>query len=74
MFTFFGLVAVVGSYYVQTEEVSGLAFALAVPVGLLSAAILMVNNIRDVDTDRRAGKRTPRRLGRRRRSSCSTPP
>ena len=67
VFTFFGLVAVVGSYYVQTEEISGLAFALAVPVGLLSAAILMVNNIRDVDTDRRAGKRTLAvRLGRRR--------
>ena len=67
VFTFFGLVAVVGSYYVQTEEVSGLAFALAVPVGLLSAAILMVNNIRDVDTDRRAVKRTLAvRLGRRR--------
>jgi len=67
VFTFFGLVAVVGSYYVQTEEVTGLAFALAVPVGLLSAAILMVNNIRDVDTDRRAGKRTLAvRLGRRR--------
>ncbi len=67
VFTFFGLVAVVGSYYVQTEDVTGLAFALAVPVGLLSAAILMVNNIRDVDTDRRAGKRTLAvRLGRRR--------
>ena len=68
VFTFFGLVAVVGSYYVQTEELSLLAFALAVPVGLLAAAILMVNNIRDVDTDRRAGKRTLAvRLGRRAR-------
>jgi 1,4-dihydroxy-2-naphthoate polyprenyltransferase len=65
VFTFFGLVAVVGSYYVQTEELAGIAVALAVPVGLLSAAILMVNNIRDVDTDRRAGKRTLAvRLGR----------
>ena len=62
---FFGVVAVAGSYYVQTEELSGLAFALAVPVGLLAAAILMVNNIRDIDTDRRAGKRTLAvRLGR----------
>ena len=34
------------------------AFALAVPVGLLAAAILVVNNVRDIDTDRRAGKRT----------------
>ena len=67
VFTFFGLVAVVGSYYVQTEDVTGLALALAVPVGLLAAAILMVNNIRDIDTDRRAGKRTLAvRLGRRR--------
>src|SRR4051812_10189205 len=67
VFTFFGLVAVVGSYYVQTEDLTGLAFALAVPVGLLSAAILMVNNIRDIDTDRRARKRTLAvRLGRRR--------
>jgi 1,4-dihydroxy-2-naphthoate octaprenyltransferase len=67
VFTFFGLVAVVGSYYVQTEDVTGLAVALAVPVGLLAAAILMVNNIRDVDTDRRSRKRTLAvRLGRRR--------
>jgi 1,4-dihydroxy-2-naphthoate polyprenyltransferase len=67
VFTFFGLVAVVGSYYVQTEDLAGIAVALAVPVGLLSAAILMVNNVRDIDTDRRAGKRTLAvRLGRRR--------
>jgi 1,4-dihydroxy-2-naphthoate octaprenyltransferase len=67
VFGFFGIVAVVGSYYVQTEHLRGLAFTLAVPVGLLAAAILMVNNIRDIDTDRRAGKRTLAvRLGRRR--------
>jgi 1,4-dihydroxy-2-naphthoate polyprenyltransferase len=65
VFGFFGIVAVVGSYYVQVEELRGLAFTLAVPVGLLAAGILMVNNIRDVDTDRRAGKRTLAvRLGR----------
>ena len=58
VFLFFGVVAVTGSYYVQTEELSALALALSVPVGLLAAAILVVNNIRDVDTDRRAGKRT----------------
>jgi 1,4-dihydroxy-2-naphthoate octaprenyltransferase len=58
VFGFFGVVAVTGSYYVQTEELSALALALSVPVGLLAAAILVVNNIRDVDTDRRAGKRT----------------
>ena len=58
VFTFFGLVAVGGSYFVQTEELRWEAIALGVPVGLLAAAILVVNNIRDVDTDRRAGKRT----------------
>jgi len=58
VFLFFGVVAVVGSYYVQVEDLRWEAFALAVPVGLLAAAILVVNNIRDVDTDRRAGKRT----------------
>jgi 1,4-dihydroxy-2-naphthoate octaprenyltransferase len=67
VFGFFGIVAVVGSYYVQVEELRGLAFSLAVPVGLLAAAILMVNNIRDIDTDGRAGKRTLAvRLGRHR--------
>ena len=58
VFLFFGVVAVTGSYYVQTEELVWEAFALSVPVGLLAAAILVVNNVRDVDTDRRAGKRT----------------
>ena len=58
VFTFFGLVAVAGSYFVQTEELRWEAVALGVPVGLLAAAILVVNNVRDVDTDRRAGKRT----------------
>src|SRR5205807_3022886 len=65
VFLFFGLVAVVGSYYVQTEKLRWEAFALAVPIGLLAAAILVVNNVRDIDTDRRAGKRTLAvRLGR----------
>ena len=65
VFLFFGVVAVTGSYYVQTEELTWLALALSVPVGLLAAAILVVNNIRDVETDRRAGKRTLAvRLGR----------
>jgi 1,4-dihydroxy-2-naphthoate polyprenyltransferase len=67
VFLFFGIVAVVGSYYVQTEDLRRLAFDLGVSVGLLAAAILMVNNIRDLDTDRRAGKRTLAvRLGRER--------
>jgi 1,4-dihydroxy-2-naphthoate octaprenyltransferase len=70
VFLFFGLVAVVGSYFVQTEDLRWEAFALAVPVGLLASAILVVNNVRDVDTDRRAGKRTLAvRLGRRRARS-----
>jgi 1,4-dihydroxy-2-naphthoate octaprenyltransferase len=58
-------VAVVGSYFVHTEHLRWEAFALSVPVGLLAAAILLVNNIRDADTDRRAGKKTLAvRLGR----------
>ncbi|GAC1324484.1 MAG: 1,4-dihydroxy-2-naphthoate polyprenyltransferase [Thermoleophilaceae bacterium] len=58
VFLFFGVVAVVGSYFVQTRALRWEAFALSVPVGLLAAAILIVNNVRDLDTDRRAGKRT----------------
>ena len=58
VFLFFGVVAVVGSYYVQTEGLRAEAFALSLPVGLLATAILVVNNLRDIDSDRRAGKRT----------------
>jgi 1,4-dihydroxy-2-naphthoate octaprenyltransferase len=58
VFLFFGVVAVAGSYFVQVTSLDWEAFALAVPVGLLAAAILVVNNVRDVDSDRRAGKRT----------------
>src|ERR687887_2917093 len=58
VFLFFGVVAVVGSYYVQTEKLIWEAFALSVPVGLLASSILVVNNLRDIETDRRAGKRT----------------
>lgn len=65
VFLFFGIVAVVGSYFVQVKALPSRAFLLAVPVGLLAAAILLVNNIRDLETDRRAGKRTLAvRLGR----------
>jgi 1,4-dihydroxy-2-naphthoate polyprenyltransferase len=67
VFLFFGIVAVTGSYYVQSTHLNWEAFALAVPVGLLASAILVVNNIRDIDSDRRAGKRTLAvKLGRRR--------
>jgi 1,4-dihydroxy-2-naphthoate polyprenyltransferase len=58
VFMFFGLVAVNGSYYVQVEELALLPAGLSISVGCLATAILVVNNIRDVDTDRRAGKRT----------------
>jgi 1,4-dihydroxy-2-naphthoate polyprenyltransferase len=66
VFLFFGLVAVNGSYYVQLEELDWLPFALSVSIGCLATAILVVNNVRDIDTDRRAGKRTLAvRVGRR---------
>jgi 1,4-dihydroxy-2-naphthoate octaprenyltransferase len=58
VFLFFGIVAVVGSYFVQIKHLHWEAFALAVPVGLLASSILVVNNVRDIDSDRRAGKRT----------------
>jgi 1,4-dihydroxy-2-naphthoate polyprenyltransferase len=58
VFLFFGVVAVAGSFFVQTVHLDWEAFALSVPVGLLAAAILVVNNVRDIDSDRRARKRT----------------
>jgi 1,4-dihydroxy-2-naphthoate octaprenyltransferase len=58
VFVFFGLVAVVGTTYVQTRTLPGLAFAVAVPIGLLSVALLMVNNLRDIAGDAVVGKRT----------------
>jgi 1,4-dihydroxy-2-naphthoate octaprenyltransferase len=58
VFIFFGLAAVCGTYYVQAGTVSPLAFWASVPVGLLATAILVVNNLRDIDTDRTVGKRT----------------
>jgi 1,4-dihydroxy-2-naphthoate octaprenyltransferase len=58
VFLFFGVVAVAGSFFVQVKALHWEAFALAVPVGLLAAGILVVNNVRDIDSDRRAGKRT----------------
>jgi 1,4-dihydroxy-2-naphthoate octaprenyltransferase len=58
VFVFFGLVAVVGTTFVQTRTLDGLAFAAAVPIGLLIVAILVVNNLRDVAGDAGAGKRT----------------
>jgi 1,4-dihydroxy-2-naphthoate octaprenyltransferase len=58
-------VAVNGSYYVQLERLDWLPFGLSVAVGCLATAILVVNNVRDLDTDRRSGKNTLAvRLGR----------
>lgn len=58
VFLFFGLVAVNGSFYVQTEELQALPLGLSISVGFLATAILVVNNVRDIETDRRAGKTT----------------
>lgn len=58
VFLFFGLVAVCGTAWVQLGSVPPLAWAVAVPAGFLSTAILVVNNLRDRVTDERAGKRT----------------
>jgi 1,4-dihydroxy-2-naphthoate octaprenyltransferase len=67
VFLFFGIAAVSGSAFAQLEAWPSEAFMLAVPVGLLAAAILVVNNVRDMDSDKRAGKRTLAvRLGRER--------
>lgn len=58
VFLFFGVMAVVGSAYVQTGAVTAVALAASVPMGLLASAVLVVNNLRDIETDRLAGKRT----------------
>ena len=55
---FFGFVATVGSAYVHDRRLPALAFEAAVPMGLAASAILLVNNLRDVLSDRVAGKRT----------------
>ncbi|MCA2227342.1 1,4-dihydroxy-2-naphthoate polyprenyltransferase [Nonomuraea aurantiaca] len=58
VFTFFGVVPVVGTAYVQTEQLSWAALLASIPVGLLSCSMLVVNNLRDVATDGQSGKRT----------------
>jgi len=58
VFLFFGLVAVNGSYYVQVEQLDALPLGLSIAVGFLATAILVVNNVRDLETDRRAAKMT----------------
>lgn len=58
VFIFFGVIAVCGTYYVQAGTVSTAAIWASVPIGLLATNILVVNNLRDIDTDRAAGKKT----------------
>jgi 1,4-dihydroxy-2-naphthoate octaprenyltransferase len=58
VFVFFGVVATAGTAYVLVERVTGLALFASVPVGLLAVALLVVNNLRDIPTDRVAGKKT----------------
>jgi len=58
VFVFFGVVAVCGTTYVQAGRVTGLAWVVSVPVGLLACAILVANNLRDIPTDVTSGKRT----------------
>ncbi|CAM3895997.1 MULTISPECIES: 1,4-dihydroxy-2-naphthoate polyprenyltransferase [Shewanella] len=57
-FVFFGLVAVVGSYYLQAHDTSVAAWILGSAIGLFNAAVMLVNNTRDIPTDAKAGKRT----------------
>jgi 1,4-dihydroxy-2-naphthoate octaprenyltransferase len=58
VFVFFGLVATVGTFYVVAERLTALAWVASIPVGLLACALLIVNNLRDIPTDRESGKRT----------------
>jgi 1,4-dihydroxy-2-naphthoate octaprenyltransferase len=58
VFLFFGLVAVLGTQYVQAKTISLVAVADAVAIGAFSAAVLVANNLRDIPTDRETGKRT----------------
>lgn len=58
VFLFFGLVATMGSYYVQTQEITWQSFIVAIPMGCLACAILAINNLRDREQDELVGKRT----------------
>jgi 1,4-dihydroxy-2-naphthoate polyprenyltransferase len=58
VFIFFGLAAVAGTYYVQAGSVSAAAWWMTIPPGLIITAILVVNNLRDIDNDRKGGKYT----------------
>ena len=58
VFIFFGVVATVGSYYVQVGQISSNALLLSIPMGSLSCAILVINNLRDLHQDKLVSKRT----------------
>ena len=58
VFVFFGVVATVGSTFVQTESITALALAASIPIGFLATALLVVNNLRDIPGDTQSGKRT----------------
>jgi len=58
VFLFFGLACVAGTYFVQAGQVSPAAWGMSLPVGLIVVGILVVNNLRDLPTDRQAGKHT----------------
>ena len=58
VFVFFGLVATVGTFYVQTQTITAMSFIVAIPMGALSCAILAINNLRDLAQDALVGKKT----------------
>ncbi len=58
VFLFFGVVATMGTYYVQTEQITVLSFIVSIPMGALSCAILAINNLRDRPKDALVGKLT----------------
>ena len=67
VFVFFGLVATVGTVYVETGRVTALSILMGCAMGFLAAALLVLNNLRDIDSDQVAGKRTlATRIGRER--------
>jgi 1,4-dihydroxy-2-naphthoate octaprenyltransferase len=58
VFLFFGLAAVCGTYFIQAREFSWLSLVLALPMGWLTTNILVINNLRDLETDRASGRKT----------------
>jgi len=58
VFVFFGIVGTMGTFYLHTQQISILSFLVSVPVGALITNILIVNNYRDIEEDKSAGKKT----------------